>query len=476
MPRRTEGTSGAEAQVRRFALILLAAGMTAADAADSVPAPDQAARVAATWASHLLCSTTFVAGLDPEQIYAENVKPVPAMSGPDGTLDYEIDRIRREVRTRIAGGVGSRAIYRPGLGCLVVQNDAPDAVDPDAVVQNPAAAPPVPDVAGPAVVQPGNDGLRLALDRAFAEADRPPYRRTKAVVVVHEGRVVAERYAPGYGIDTPLIGWSVTKSVTSALVGILVRQGRLVPEQPAPIPAWQAPDDPRRAITIDALLRMTSSLALEETLTGSDAASRMLFLERDPAGFAGTAALRAAPGRIWSYSSGNYELLSRIVRDAVGGHASDVLDFAHRELFDPLGMRHVTLEFDATGTPMGAIFMLAPARDWARFGLLYLNDGMLNGRRILPPGWVRYSASSTLNSGYGAGFWTSLDTSAFAQSLERAGLPRGSFLAIGLFGQYVIVVPSERLVIARFGVSQRPPEIENGAAARLAADVISALH
>ena len=312
---------------------------------------------------------------------------------------------------------------------------------------------------------------------AFAEPDRPPYRWTTAVVVVHDGHVIAERYAPGYGIDTPLLGYSATKSVTSALVGILVRQGRLAVEQPAPVAAWSDANDPRRGITVDQLLRMTSGLALDETQSPFNPVARMLYLERDMAGFAESAGLEAKPGSTWNYTSGNTLVLSRIIRDAAGGHAADVLRFAHRELFDPLGMRNVTLEIDATGTPVGSTYMLAPARAWARLGMLYLNDGVVGGRQILPEGWVRYSSTPTLETGYGAGFWTNRVTGNIPWSSvpwSIPGAPRDAFFARGLLGQYVVVIPSERLVVARFGVSHGPGADIEGVG-HLIADVIGAL-
>jgi CubicO group peptidase (beta-lactamase class C family) len=204
---------------------------------------------------------------------------------------------------------------------------------------------------------------------------------------------------------------------------------------------------------------MTSGLALDETDSPLSPVARMLYLERDMAGYAESVGLEARPGQTWNYTSGNTLIVSRIIRDAVGGQATDVLSFAHRELFVPLGMRNVTLEFDATGTPVGSTYMLAPARDWARFAMLYLNDGVVGAQRILPEGWVRYSTTPTLDTGYGAGFWTNrvaghIPWSSALWSIP--GAPRESFYARGLLGQYIVVVPSERLVVARFGVSQGP--------------------
>jgi CubicO group peptidase (beta-lactamase class C family) len=422
---------------------------------------DRAVEVATGLISHNLCSAVFVTGLDAEQAYAESLAPRPGMGLINWAVRYDVDPARREVRTTVAGGFESRAAFRDGLGCIVVHGaDAADSpVGHDDAQSAPAPVPALPEIAGSAVVEPTDERLRAALDRAFLEPDHPPHRWTKAVIIVHDGRVVAERYAPGYDVDTPLLGYSATKSVMSALVSILVRQGRLSVEGPAPVAAWSHPDDPRHAISIDNLLRMTSGLALDETDSPLSPVARMLYLERDMAGYAESVGLEARPGQTWNYTSGNTLIVSRIIRDAVGGQATDVLSFAHRELFVPLGMRNVTLEFDATGTPVGSTYMLAPARDWARFAMLYLNDGVVGAQRILPEGWVRYSTTPTLDTGYGAGFWTNrvaghIPWSSALWSIP--GAPRESFYARGLLGQYIVVVPSERLVVARFGVSQGP--------------------
>lgn len=312
------------------------------------------------------------------------------------------------------------------------------------------------------------------VDRAFIEPSHPPQRWTRAVVVVRDGRVIAERYAPGLGVETPLLGYSASKSVTSALVGILVRQGRLAVEQPAPVAAWSDPNDPRHAISLDTLLRMTSGLALGESGSPASPVARMLYLERDMAGFAEGAELEVQPGSRWAYSSGNTLIVSGVIRGAVGKRAEDVLRFAHRELFGPLGMRNVTLELDATGTPVGSTYMLASARDWARFGMLHLSDGVVGGRRILPEGWVRYSTTPTLDTGYGAGFWINgvpgrIPWSPALWSIP--GAPPDSFYARGLLGQYVVVIPSERLVIVRFGASHDSGQDIEGVG-RLIGDVI----
>ena len=438
---------------------------------------ERAAGVAAGFASHQLCSATFVSRVEPEAFYREAI--APTMSPVGFLLSHKVDRDKAEVTTSFAGLAESRAVYRGELGCLVVHDPLPGAEKRVAYRPAPALLPPV---AGPDVVEPSSQAIKAALDRTFAENAGPPYRNTHAVVVVHDGRVIAERYAPGYDIDTPVIGWSATKSVTNALIGILVRQGKLSPTGPAPIAAWSDPKDPRHAITIDNLLRMNSGLDIGQSLTASasdafDPAARMVFNERDMAAFAERQSMKFAPGADWNYTNGNTLLLSKLIRDNAGGTASSTLAFARRELFDKLGMRHVTLEFDAVGTPIGSSHMLASARDWARFGLLYLDDGVVGGERILPEGWVDYSAAYTPHSdeyGYAAGFWTQRGTTGGAAYRVKAGLPADSFMARGAYGQYVIVVPSQRLVVARFGTAFTPRD-DMDIVARLVTDVIDTL-
>jgi hypothetical protein len=195
-------------------------------------------------------------------------------------------------------------------------------------------------------------------------------------------------------------------------------------------------------------------------MTAFDPTTQMVFATPDMAAVAERATVSSAPSAVWRYSNGNTLILSQIIRDQAGGDAAGVLSFAHRELFDPLGMTHPTLEFDAVGTPIGASHMWAPARDWARLGLLYADDGVVGGRRILPVGWVDYSARLTPGSGaygYGAGFWTNRGDQAAAR-LHRPHMPHNSFMARGSLGQYVVIVPSARLVIVRMGVARSPHE------------------
>ncbi len=417
--------------------------------------PERAVRVATGLVSHTLCSETFVAGLDPAQAVTEIFQTMPGLRWVLPLLRYHVDRTDRSVTVSLRGRFTSRAVTSDGIGCRLEfrkMPNAPIAAEPD--VATPAAR--IADIAGAAVVEPASQTLRGILDRAFAESPSGPQRGTKAVIIVHEGRIVAERYAPGYGIDTPMLGWSLTKSVTSALVGILVRQRKLTLTAPASVSAWRNSSDPRHAITLEHLLRMTSGLKLDETNSGFDPSSRMLFTQPDMAAFAQSASLSASPGTRHHYSSPSTIILSRIVTDTVGGKAEDVRRLAATELFGPLGMRRVTLEFDATGTLIGSTCMYATARDWARFGLLYANDGVAGGRRILPEGWVDFSASPTSGSreGYAAGFFTNRGPAEFSRARVRGGMPADSFFASGTQGQRIVIAPAERLVVVRLGRSQ----------------------
>jgi CubicO group peptidase (beta-lactamase class C family) len=259
-----------------------------------------------------------------------------------------------------------------------------------------------------------------------------------------------------------------------------VRQGKLSLHEPAPIAAWQREDDPRHAITVDQLLRHTAGLALGSSLQASLAAAlepvnRMKYLESDKASYAESISLETSPGSAWNYHDGNFIILSHLIRNATEGRPADVLRLARSELFDPLGTHNVTLEFDGAGTPEGSAQMLASARDWARFGLLYLNDGVVGGKRILPEGWVTYSASPTPGGwvGYGAGFWTNRGDSFGANYRAERGMPRDAFFAEGTIGQYVIIIPSERLVIVRLGRSPNWPPDSDGVF-QLVSDVVAA--
>lgn len=420
-------------------LVALGAGIAAAPALNA----------GAGTAAHNLCSSTFVSGL-PEQQTEEEL--VGLLVGPASRLlHYHVDRAAHVVDARLLFATAT-ARYTEGFGCRLDFGETPLAALPVAPLPQPE-----PDAFAPAqAVQTDNPVLRDALDHAFTDPPGQTPRHVKAVVIVKDGRVIAERYAPGFGIDTPVMSFSVAKSFTNAFLGILARQGKITMDAPASVPEWRGAGDARGKITNDDLLRMDSGLDAHEGGTGFDPASQMFYNRSDMGAYGANRPAAKAPRGEWDYTSVNTLLLDREMRDIVGD-PSAFRRFADEELLRPLGMRHVTLEFDGAGTFLGASHVYAPPREFARFGLLYLNDGIApNGQRILPPGWVDYSRKSTLGSTYGAGFWTNDGASEFAASRVAQGFPKDGFFASGNLGQRIYIIPSEHMVIVRFGYSHPP--------------------
>jgi CubicO group peptidase (beta-lactamase class C family) len=334
-------------------------------------------------------------------VFSENIAADKGLRLLLPHLRYSVDRVNRRITTDWHGGFASVATHYPLYGCALASQT------PDSNTLR-AARDAVGQAETEAVVGATDPALRDALARAFEEPPTGPRRNVHAIVVLHDGNIIAEQYANGFGPDTPQLGNSASKSVVNALVAILVRQGKMGVHVPAPVPAWKDLADPRHAITLDQLMRMTSGLSLAENDSGFDPVSIMLFRTRDMASYAAQAQLQARPGQEWEYSSGNTLIVAGVLRDAVGDGAPGLIRFAHRELFDPIGMRHVLMEFDGAQTLIGSTRIYASARDWARFGQLYLDDGIAKGRRILPEHWNRYASSPTLGSPYGSGFWTNV--------------------------------------------------------------------
>jgi CubicO group peptidase (beta-lactamase class C family) len=415
--------------------------------------PDRAMQAGAGLTAHNLCSAVFVAGLPADDTYREMV--LPMLGRIAGSLvSYQVDRHDRSVEASFIGIRKARARFTPGYGCRL---DYPENVPAPAPL---AAKAPVDDDFAPRYPVTSTDPvIAAAIERVFREDPEQPVKHVKAVVIVKDGHVVAERYAPGFGIDTPVLSWSVAKSFTNALLGILVGQGRLRVDQPLAAPEWTgAGDDPRLRVTIEDLMRMQSGLDVEESESGFSPVARMEFTLADMAGFAARHPLKDPPGKVWEYTSADTLLLSRLLGQTVGGGATGMRDFAEKELFAPLHMASPTMEFDGAGTFLGSSYVHASARDYARLGQLYVNDGIApDGRRILPEGWVAWSRHSALGAPYGAGFWTNDGPSRVAAVRVANGFPKDGFYASGILGERIYIVPSERLVIVRLGYS-RPPD------------------
>lgn len=307
------------------------------------------------------------------------------------------------------------------------------------------------DVPWPTQAWPTGE-LPASLQRARFEAllaqafEGDSIGETHALAIVQGGKLIFERYGEGYGPDATYPSWSKAKSITQALVGMLALDGKLDIHAPAKVPEWTAPGDPRAAITLDQLLRMSSGLKfVEDYVPGSVSdVIEMLFQsgKEDVAHYAASLPLEHAPDTFWSYASGTSNIVSRIAGEAAG----DLKAFMTERLFRPLGMTTPQPKFDAAGTFIGSSFCYASARDFARFGLLYLRDGVWEGRRLLPEGWVDYTRTATFQQEgveelkYGSHWW-----------LGIAG--EHSFSANGYDGQFTVLEPELDLILVRHGAT-----------------------
>lgn len=425
----------------------------------------QIALIGTAYKAKILCSGVFVSDRSPEAIVSEDlvVDDLSALKYINSNIDYEM----RSVVASLLGLARRTAIYRPRLGCTLVidssgetiQSQYYDGLERSTPVYQKRAWP-ISDSAQGAgyLTEIDATGLRNAIDEAFSESVPDRLRRTRAVVVVYKGHIIAERYAPGFSHETPLVGWSMTKSVISALVGILIGESKLSLDDSTLVCEWSEAGDRRGQVTLDHLLRMTSGLEFDEDYVNPlEDVTFMLLRTDDAAAFAADKPLKAKPGTKWHYSSGNTNIIARIIRDAVGGTDADYFSFPRRVLFNRIGMHSAVIEPDASGTFVGSSYMYATARDWARFGLLYLQDGMWEGARILPQGWVEYSVTPTQDSfgDYGAHFWLNVPSPYRSDNTEVAALPDDAFHAVGHEGQFVTIIRSRNLIVVRLGLSRK---------------------
>ena len=412
-----------------------------------------------------LCTSTFMSGRDPQTVFVEDIKPVNPLAR---VVRWKIDRADRTVTATAFTAFTAKALYREGCGCTLTAGTAEATLRrqhfyrSDDSHTEPALLPDQPwplgggDPVDPTLVGVDARQLEKALDDAFAEPGAEKMRNTRAVAVVYNGNLIAERYAPGFGPDMPMLGWSMSKSVTNALVGLLVGQGRLELKDPAPVPEWRSPDDPRHEITLDQLMRMSSGLAFEEIYRPLTHATDMLYGAHDFGAFAAQRHLETPPEQKWSYSSGTANIIARIVRYEAEKTTPDYYRFMRESLFDRIGMTSMVIEPDPSGTFVGSSYAVATVRDWARFGLLYLQDGVWNGERVLPEGWVVYSTTPTPKAPrgeYGALFWLNAGAPGNPDDRLWPHAPVDAYAAQGFQEQKVIVIPSRNVVLVRFGAT-----------------------
>ena len=426
------------------------------------------AKAGTRFSAKQLCSGVLMAGMDPDRMLNED------LAVGKGLIKTKIHHAAGHVEaSALFGLIRAEAVLNGERGCRAKIAGHPITRQP--VQAKPRSWDPRPTerpwplITRAHAVPPEIDSkaLNKVLDRAFQEDDDLTPKRTRAVVVVQDGWVIAERYADGIRPDMPLIGWSMSKSITHALIGRAIHEGLLDPNQPPAVPEWSQPQDPRQKITLDHLLRMNSGLAFQES-TGalnSDLV-RMLTQEADMASFAADKQLTKKPGKTWQYSSGTTNIISRILRHAINDDQR-YWGFPSQALFAPLGMKTAVLESDTSGTLVGSSLVWASGRDWARFGQLYLDQGRWNGKQLLPPNWVQRARTASRGSKgtYGAHWWLS-------RRKSRPDLPNESFSAEGYQGQFLLVAPSKRAVVVRLGQTPKKPGFDaNG----FGADVLSAL-
>ncbi len=413
--------------------------------------------VGTAYSAKILCSCVFVADRDEESGVQQE------LFNYNGFIDTEVDYENKSVTASISGMAEKTAVYREGLGCVLVNGMPAKELQsqgielPEPIYPNQGSlAWPTGDLDTLPMPQ-GVDQTKLeaALDKIFTEDNPELIKNTRGVVVVYKGKIVAERYGKGFDENTRLLGWSMTKSVTNSLVGLLVKDGKLSLEDHALVPKWQDPSDPRNAITLDQLMRMSSGLDFEEEYFGYTDATKMLFGSKSASGYAVQSPLRTEPDGEWYYSSGTTNIISQIVRDQFDNDL-DYWHFPYQRLFHKTGMNSAIMETDPSGTFVGSSFMYATTRDWARYGLLYLNDGVWNGERILPEGWANYSATPTPKSdrgGYGAQFWLNAGESGNPENRRFPNAPADMYFPSGFEGQNVVIIPSRDVVIVRLGLT-----------------------
>lgn len=403
--------------------------------------PPELLRVGSGYAAKIVCSNVFLANRDAREVLAVDVQ---APGHPLLRLMHvNVDEQAAKVNAAIFGFIApSVAIYRDDLGCAVTQdlsakgqrNQSPPIVGPES-----GAA----DVLFP-------DGTRIDADQRItpllenAALTGPGMR---AVIVAQNGRILGERYAEGFSQQTPLIGWSMAKTINATLIARLIGEGKLSYTDHNLFAQWAG--DERGEITLAQLLAMESGLGFNENYGTVADVTRMLFLEKDMAEFAIDTPLETSPGTKFSYSSGTSVLLSKIWMDRIGDH-DRALAYPRKFLFAPLGMQSAVFETDANGTYAGSSYIYATARDWTRFGMFLAADGMWKGERLLPEGTVAMMGKASAQSG---GRYSQMQTWLKLYGRDAEGLPGDMFMLSGHDGQTVAVVPSLGLVVLRMGLT-----------------------
>ncbi|RYY70192.1 MAG: class C beta-lactamase-related serine hydrolase [Chitinophagaceae bacterium] len=436
--------------MKRILLLLLLAGLLYAIRYAWISFP-----IMSGFTAKNMCSCVFVGGRSDSSVAAEELNSFPL-----SLADYKVDSVDRSVTATVFGMAKKTAIFREGLGCTLI-NERSEAELKKQTTPVLLPSPPQMDTAlwpmgdkVPNFIPANIDYARLAklCKQDVYKTNGKAQHETRALLIVYDGRLVSENYAPGFNKNSKMLGWSMAKSITSAMVGLLVKQGKLEVNKRAPVSEWNQSTDERNGITLENLLQQTSGLNFEENYNKSSNATIMLFNKADMGAYAASQPSKEKPGARFYYSSGNSNILSRIVRQTVGDPTYH--SFIYDSLFYKLGMYNTVMEPDASGTMVGSSYVYATARDWARFGLLYYNNGIVNGEKLFTDDWVKQTAApssaDTLQQ-YGYQFWRNGFDKSIPSQRKFSAAPADLFYADGYAGQYVFIIPSKKLVIVRLG-------------------------
>ena len=414
-------------------------------------------KVGTGYAAKTTCSAVFVSGRS-----LESVQQAEMTNSSASIVKVNINEEEKSATGQFLW-IKRKAIYREGLGCtLISKADEAELRKTTRRKKNSSRM----AVASLSKIEEDihvSNINKQQLDKAFAYAfDEPDMgnpRNTRAALVLFNGLIIKEQYKKGFDENTPLLGWSMTKSVTNALAGILVKQGKLSLHEPINLPEWHKNSADKRAkITLHHLLQMNSGLHFEEEYDKISTVNNMLWLKPNAAEIAINQNLKYEPGTFWYYSSGTTNIITQFIKNQFDNE-QDYLNFPYTALFEPLGMTSVQLETDASNNYVGSSFMYATLRDWAKFGQLYLNDGIVDRKRLLPNDWVKYSAERNPVSDHGvyaAHFWKNATEPTPDMESNRywPSLPDDLFYASGFEGQHMMIIPSKKIVIVRLGQTQ----------------------
>lgn len=357
----------------------------------------------------------------------------------------EVDSENKKVTSTFWGMQPQTAVYHNAVGCVLTKADEIDL--PEINTQEWMEPSSEDDFTMVHFDQPLDyPKLRKAINDHFEENVEGVKKNTRAVIVLHDGKMVAEQYAEGFDENSKQLGWSMTKSIMSTLVGILVRDGRLSVDQKELFDAWT---DERKEISLADLLHMNSGLEWVEDYGSISDVTTMLYDSEDILTFAIDHKLEDKPGTVWKYSSGTSNLIAGVIKSKFD-YEQSYLEFPYQRLFGPLGMKSMLLETDASGLFVGSSYSWATARDWAKYGQLYLNEGNWYGKQIIDTSWVEYTQQPAEGSNhrYGAQFWL-VNPELFP------GIPEDMYYADGFQGQRIFIIPSKKLVIVRLGISNQ---------------------